>query len=425
MANVKQNSNIRHIFSNTPKDPDILHSHVQRYYTDRLEKKWKNIHPMKGLTPSPQSIILRTNDYLCLAGDKRVIDAEITALRNFGHGDSVSRVWTYQQKDSLNAFEQRAAKLMKCEATVLCPSGYTANVGLIQSIAKPETPIYLDMFAHMSLWEGAVSAKAVAHPFRHNDANHLEKLIKKHGPGFIGVDALYSTNGELCPLKDILDVCERYDCALIVDETHSFGAQGKDGAGLVVELGLADRVHFRTAGLSKAVSSRGGIIACSQRNAEFLRLEAFPAIFSTSVLQHEVAGYNAVLDIFKSDPWRQRRLHQNHKYLRDGLDAIGYNVDKCHSQIISLEAGEILKTISLRNILEARDIFGAIFFAPAVPEKRCLVRLTVNCNLTMCDLDYILQVCEEIRDDVKLHEWKSTKRKQKSKPANMIKTTAA
>src|SRR5690606_9302480 len=159
------------------------------------------------------------------------------------------------------------------------------------------------------------------------------------GPGLIAVDALYSTDGDLAPLHAFVEVAERYGGAMVVDETHSFGAQGPGGAGLVVAAGLADRVHFRTVGLSKAVASRGGLIVCSQRNAEFFRYEALPVIVSTSVMQHEVAGFDAVLDIFENDDWRRVKLTANHAYLKAGLDALGYNVDASKAQIIALEAG--------------------------------------------------------------------------------------
>ena len=139
-------------------------------------------------------------------------------------------------------------------------------------------------------------------------------------------------------------------------------------------------------------------------------------IFSTQVLAHEVAGFNAVLDIFASEPWRQRRLHDNHRYLTQGLDELGYNVDLSKSQIIALEAGEILNTIDLRDALERRGIFGAIFFPPATPAKRCIIRFTVNCGLTRAELDRVLTVCAEIRDEVGLASWPSTRRRGRQTP---------
>ncbi|MBT3071958.1 quorum-sensing autoinducer CAI-1 synthase [Rhodomicrobium sp. Az07] len=392
-------------------DPKFLFDRVERYYRQRIEEAYRGRHPMKGLIPGRSAIKLRSNDYLCVAADRRVIEAEVRALQAAGHGDSVSRTYVHHEADGLNAFEQRVARLMGAEAAVLANSGYCANVGLIQAICQPETPVFLDMKAHLSLWEGVKSAGAKPTPFRHNDAEHLDRLISKVGPGVIVIDALYSIDGNIAALEDFVDVAERRGCALVVDETHSFGTHGPNGAGLVAARGLSDRVHFRTVGLSKAVASRGGLVVCSQRNAEFLRYESLPVIFSTQVLAHEVAGYNAALDIFANEPSRQHVLHSNHRYLVDGLDSLGYNVDLSRSQIIALEAGEILQTIDLRDALEKRDVFGAIFLPPATPTKRCLIRFTVNCGLTKDELDRVLAVCAEIRDEVGLASWPSTRRR--------------
>ena len=394
-------------------DPAFLVDRVECYYRDRLEASWGGRHPMKGMTPGPDAIKLRSNDYLCLAGDPRVITAEMSALMAAGHGDSVSRSFLHHEQDALNAFECRIASLMGAEGAVLANSGYCANVGLIQAICRPETPVYLDMKAHLSLWEGVKSAGATPTPFRHNDPDHLERKILERGPGVVVVDAVYSIDGNMAPLADLVQVAERRGCVLVVDETHSFGTHGPDGAGLVAALGLAHRVHFRTVGLSKAVSSRGGIVACSARNAEFLRYESLPVIFSTQVLAHEIAGYSAALDIFASDPWRQRRLHDNHRYLVEGLDGLGYNVSASKSQIIALEAGEIRPTIAVRDALERRGVFGAVFLPPATPEKRCLIRFTVNCNLSRAQLDQVLAVCADIRNEVGVAGWASTRRKNR------------
>ena len=380
---------------------------------------------MKGRAPGADAVRVRSNDYLCLAGDQRVIDAEVKVLSASGHGDSVSRVWGHQLKDSLRAFEVRMAALMLAEDAVVCSSGYTANVGLIQSMADPATPIYLDIKAHASLWEGVSSAKAVGRPFRHNDAEHLSRLIERHGAGIVVVDAVYSTDGAVCPLHDFVRVSERHGCALIVDETHSFGTHGPAGAGMVVEQGLAERVHFRTVGLSKAVASRGGIVVCSKRNAEFFRYKAFPSIFSTSVLPHEVAGYDAVLDIFEREDWRRHHLHRNHAYLRSRIAALGYNVENSNSQIVSLEPGSSLPLMVLRDALESRGVFGSVFYPPATPDSRCLIRFSLNCNLTTAELDHIVRVCRDIRDEVRMSEWRSTIRQPKKLDFPLAKPGAA
>jgi CAI-1 autoinducer synthase len=394
-----------------PSEPGFIRDRINDYYVRRKIELWQGRHPLQGRSPRPGDIKVRSNDYLCLAGHPHVIESEIAALRAGGHGDAVSRVWIHHERDVIRDFEQRVAALMQAEDAVLCSSGYTANVGLIQSFASKGSPVFLDMKAHISLHEGVVSAGAKPILFRHNDPQSLERALSGHGPGLVAVDALYSTDGDMAPLQELVEVCERHGAALIVDETHSFGAQGPAGAGLVVAAGLAERVHFRTVGLSKAVASRGGIIACSRRNAEYFRYESLPAIFSTSVMQHEVAGFDAVLDILANEEWRRTVLHANHAYLKENLDRLGYNVEASKAQIIALEAGDIRQTTMLRDALESRGIFGAIFFPPATPEKRCLIRFTLNCGLSRGELDRIIEVCADIREEVGMAEWRSTRRK--------------
>lgn len=399
------------ILNTEAADPQFLIDRVNHYYIERLAGQCGGIHPMKGRMPGPGDIRLRTNDYLCLAAHPRVINAEVEALVRHGHGESVSRIWMHHEKDTLNLFEQRVARLMGAGASVLCNSGYCANVGLLQAIAAPDTPVYMDMKAHISLWEGVKSAGARPIPFRHNDVGNLSRLVEKNGSGIIVVDAVYSIDGDICPIEDLVATTERYGCVLVVDETHSFGVQGADGAGIVAAAGLANRVHFRTVGLSKAVASRGGLVACSERNAEFLRYEALPTIFSTTVLPHEVAGYNAAVDVFTEEPWRRSMLHLKHHRLKTALDNLGYNVDACKTQILALEAGDVRQTIKLRDALEIRGVFGSLFFPPATPEKRSIVRFTMNCGIEEHEIDRVIEACAEVHEELGVADWASSRRK--------------
>ena len=213
-----------------PSNPPFLFERVECYYRDRIERSYKGQHPLKGLIPGAGAVKLRSNDYLCIAGDPRVIEAEVCVLRAAGHGDSVSRAFVHHETSTLQAFEQRVARLMGAEAAVLANSGYCANVGLIQAICRPTTPVFIDMKAHLSLWEGVKSAGAKPTPFCHNDPEHFDRLIGRIGAGVIVIDALYSTDGDFAPLEDIVEVAGRRGCVLIVDETHSFGTHGAGGA---------------------------------------------------------------------------------------------------------------------------------------------------------------------------------------------------
>jgi CAI-1 autoinducer synthase len=401
-----------------PKEPEFLTRRIDWYYQDRVQNAWGGGHILRGKIPQHDSIQLLSNDYLALANHPKILESQANVLLKEGNGMLMSAVFLMNGSNPTRRFEQRLAHFLQAEDGVICQSGFCANTGLLQSIADETTPVYIDMFAHMSLWEGIRSAGARALPFHHNDPKHLERQVLKHGPGIIVVDSVYSTSGAVCPLPEVVGIGEAHGCVLLVDESHSLGTHGEHGEGLVASLGLADKVHFRTASLAKAFAGRGGFITCSARFTDYFKCEARPAIFSSTLLPHEIAGFEATLKIIEEEKWRREKLHENADYLRYHLGKLGYNLQNSASQIISLEAGPDSQTIVLRDALESRGIFGAAFATPAAPKNRSLIRFSVNCDLTTVELDRIIQVCDEIRDEVGLKDWPSTRRMRK--PVNTV-----
>ena len=302
------------------------------------------------------------------------------------------------------------AAYLQAENGVLTQSGWAANVGLLQSLASPGVPVYLDMLAHASLWEGVQSASAQSVPFLHNDAAHLARMVAKHGPGIIVVDALYSTNGSIAPLAELAGIAERSGSILVVDESHSLGTHGPGGAGLVVELGLAERVHFRTASLAKAFAGRAGFITCSSQFKGYFVTESRPAVFSSCLLEHELAWFDAAIDFIIGADARRAALHRTARAVREGLGALGYNVSDGTEQIIALEAGPEPKTLVLRKALEKRGVHGAVFCAPATAKNRSMVRLTLNAAMSEDDIERLLDACADMRAEVDLPSWSSTRR---------------
>jgi CAI-1 autoinducer synthase len=396
-----------------PREPAFLTRRIDWYYRDRVQNAWGGGHILRGRVPQHDSIRLLSNDYLSLSNHAEILETQANVLLKEGNGMLMSAVFLLNGSNPTRDFERRLAHFLQAEDGVLCQSGFCANTGLLQSIASEETPVYIDMFAHMSLWEGIRSAGARAVPFHHNDPKHLERQVLKHGPGIIVVDSVYSTTGSVCPLVEVVGLGNAHGCVLVVDESHSLGTHGEHGEGLVSSLGLADQVHFRTASLAKAFAGRGGFITCSARFSDYFKCEARPAIFSSTLLPHEVAGFEATLRIIRNEPWRRKKLHENANYLRGHLEALGYNLQNSTSQIISLEAGLDSQTIILRDALESRGIFGAAFATPAAPKNRSLIRFSVNCDLTKVELNRIIQVCDEIREEVRLKDWPSTRRNRK------------
>lgn len=393
------------------REPLFLTERVEAY-EKRSVNPISGGHFIQGRRPKANDIQLVSNDYLSISDHPDVKKAQTDVIQEQGHGLLRSGVFTTGETLQ-RRFERGVAEWISDEDALLCQSGWCANIGLIQSIATPEVPVYLDMMAHMSLWEGVKSAGAKPHPFRHNSPESLENLIKKHGQGVVLVDALYSTSGSICPLEEIADISSRYDCILVVDESHSLGIIGEKGEGLVSKLGLTDKVHFRTTSLSKAFAGRGGVIVGSARHIEYIRYESFPAIFSSSVLEYEVAGFLAALEVIKAENFRREEMRNNADYLRSHLNRLGYNVKESQSQIISLVPGPEHRTIVLRNALEERGIFASPFCSPATPLNGSLMRFSVNASLTNSQLQKVVDVCREIREIVQMDQWQSTAKKNR------------
>jgi CAI-1 autoinducer synthase len=288
------------------------------------------------------------------------------------------------------------AASLRADDCMLTQSGYCANFGLLQSIAAPGINVYIDEAAHASLWHGVLASRATPHRFAHNDVSALLALQREKGPGLVVVDSVYSHDGSVCPLQEIADVASSYASVLIVDESHSLGTHGPRGAGMVVELGLEARVHFRTASLAKAFVSRAGLIAGSAAACWGLRHSAGPAIFSSACLPHDWAGIQAALELIAEGDHLRRRLHENATYLRTRLSALGYPIAS-RSQIVALVSGVEETTIFLRRFLEAQGIYGSVFCAPATRLDESLVRLSINAGLTRADLDRIVLACGNAR----------------------------
>lgn len=388
------------------KEPSFLTGRVNAYY-QRANDPQTGGHFVEGHSPGSNDIQLVSNDYLSIAGHAKVRKARIDALQENQNEMLRSGVFRFG-KTSQGLFEEQVSEWLSAESAYLSQSGWCANVGLVQSIAGPDAPVYLDMMAHMSLWEGVKSAGATPRPFRHNNVESLEKMVKKHGQGVILVDSVYSTSGSICPLADIVDISERYGCMLVVDESHSLGVMGDKGEGMVSDLGLADRVDFRTASLSKAVAGRGGIIVGSKRHIEYIKYESFPSIFSSGVHEYDIAGFSAAIEVIKTENFRRERLRSNSDFLRQQLDEMGYDVNSSQSHIMSLVPGPESQTIRLRNALEERGVFGSPFCAPATPKNRSLLRFSINAGLSKESLSRVAEVCREVRDVVQSDLWSST-----------------
>lgn len=373
------------------KLPRYIQSRLDHYIEDLLESNSNGKHLVLGARPSSHDIVLQSNDYLSLANNPYIKSRLKSEIEETADSIFMSAIFL-QDEETKPDLETQLAEYVNFDHCLLSQSGWTANIGLLQTICAPDSQVYIDFFAHMSLWEGARYANANVHPFMHNNVKHLAKLIRRNGPGVILVDSIYSTLGTVAPIEQIVELAKQTGCALVVDESHSLGVIGEQGRGLVAQLNLSEQVDFLTASLAKTFAYRAGAIWSNNNAAKCIPFVSYPAIFSSTILPYEVAALEATLEVIKQGDDRREHLFKMADRLKAGLCRLGISI-RSESQIIALETGEEANTEKVRDFLESYGVFGAVFCRPATPKNRNLIRLSLNSDVTEKQIDKIIHVC--------------------------------
>ena len=392
-----------------PRLSTRLAQRIETEFADRIRNEWGGKFVTHGRAPNSNDVRLDGNDYLSITGHPDIVQAQLNSIRSDSEFVLQSGVFQLEGNTAWQ-LERALCDWLGVEDGLLCQSGYTANLGLLQVIADPQTPVYMDSLAHMSLWEGARAARAPVHAFRHNDPAHLAKMTRRHGPGLVVVDSVYSTTGALCPLREIVEVAESSGSMILVDESHSAGTHGPAGAGLCAMLGLTHRVQFITFSLAKAFAGRAGFFSMPRELRNYLMCHSFPSIFSSCLLPHEVAGLHATLEVVKRSDDARCKLLANTQRLRGSLSDMGYPIHQGTEQIISLEAGVEFDTLALRDALESHGVIGAVFCAPATSRNRAMVRLTLNAGLTDAEMSHVESAAQAVATMVKPWDWPIARR---------------
>lgn len=352
---------------------------------------------IQGLRPFPFDqpaditpfVALHQNDYLRLSSHPEVVKAraEANARRRI---ESFSSAVFGGSSDEQDRFVALLRESLQCGDVLLTTAGWTANVGLLEAICKESTPVYIDMEAHASLSDGVRLANARRVAIKHNDPDHLEKRVKIFGPGVVCIDALYSTDGTIPDLERYVAICERHSCVLVLDEAHSFGMFGEKGGGLAVERGLAQRVHFRTVSLSKALGGHGGFIAASEEMIWNLRTRCRSVLFSSATSAVLAAGHRAGLEIVMREPQRARHALDMARLLVTELQAHGVDTKGSQSQIVSVFF-QNEDACRFYGELRERRILSSVFLYPAMPMGMSLARFSMHSEMSREDTLYVAQ----------------------------------
>lgn len=380
---------------NQRKFPDFLAEKMENFYVNRLDKEWEGRNIIHGKVPESSSINLTSNDYLRLSTNAHVLGRQAEMLTQMSEMPLMSASFIHGEAPQAK-LERRFASFFESEAAILCQSGYVANLGLMQTLIENlNIPVYVDIMAHMSIWNGIRLGGGKAIQFAHNDVENLVRKIDAFGSGIIVVDSVYSTDGSIAPLAELAEITRSKNCTLIVDESHSFGTHGPNGKGLVADLGIKETVLFRTASLAKTFASRAGLILCPQEFSDFFNVTSRPQIFSSALMPFDIAGLGAVLDIVNSELGNEKRskLVEYSTKLNDHLQELGIDVSESNSQILAIKTKSENKLLHLKEMLENERIFGAAFCSPATAKKRPLLRFSLHSELNPNEIQYIASCC--------------------------------
>ena len=327
-----------------------------------------------------ECIDFSSNDYLGLAGHPKLIEASKKALAEFGTSSSASRLMSgdFQLHHQL---EERVAQFKNKEASLVFNSGYQANVGIISALYGKADIVFCDRLSHASIIDGVLLSGARFFRFQHNDAQHLENLLKsyrhKFKKGLIVTETVFSMDGDQAPLKELVRLKEKYNCALMVDEAHATGIFGAHGAGIVEQEGLEVNIELIMGTFGKALGGFGAYLAASRETVEYLINTCRSFIYSTALPPVLIASDLAALELIKEEPWRRERLLEMAAYFRDTLKTKGFEI-RGSSQIVPVILGENFKTLETAKILQDKGYWVLPVRPPTVPEGQARLRFSLT-----------------------------------------------
>lgn len=323
-------------------------------------------------------INLASYNYLGLSYRKEIIEVAVEALRTYGLGASGSPILsgTFDQHERL---AEELAAFKKKEAVLLFPTGYSANLGLIAGIMRPGDWVLADQWAHASIVDGIVLSKANTRFFRHNDVDDLEKKLKKcSGKKLVVVEGVYSMDGDIVPLADVVRVCRRHGARILIDEAHSTFVFGQNGRGVAEHFGVEDEVDVHLGTFSKSLGGIGGFVAGPRKLVNYLRGFARSHVFSCALPPPIAAGLRKSLEIAIAEPELRTRLWANVRVLQECLRAENVDIGDSVSQVIPVMIRDDDKIFAIGEDLVRSGVYLNPIRYPAVGKHRSRFRISVS-----------------------------------------------
>ncbi len=355
-------------------------------------------------------LVFGTNNYLGLTHHPQVIKASMEA-NEYGTGSTGSRLTTGASFEA-RELENNISEFKNVESTLIFNTGYMTNLGVIYALTKENDVIFSDQLNHASIIDGTRISKAKVRVYKHKDTEDLERLIKiefeesnnaKNSNFFIVSDGVFSMDGDIAPLPELVEIANKYNCTLIIDEAHATGVIGKTGKGTVeyykdkTGIDLTDSVDLQIGTLSKALASEGGFVCGKKVYIDYLINKSRPFIFSTALSPATIASANAALNLLKENSEEYlNNLNENTRLMRKLLCDAGLNIVDGETPIIPIIIGPADLANKISKELEKEGILVSAIRPPSVPKDMSRLRLTVIATHTKEEIEYTAQKIIEI-----------------------------
>ena len=378
---------------------EVIESGLYPYFKPLQEN-----HGPEVIVRGKRLLMMASNNYLGLTVHPKVIEASIQAVRTYGSGCTGSRFLngTLELHEEL---EERLAGFTGHEAALVFSTGFQTNLGAISAIVGKRDAVIIDRSDHASIVDGCRLSFGTTLKFKHNDMEDLEAVLENHGDyegKLIVVDGVFSMEGDICPLPEIVALAKKYNSRVMVDDAHSVGVLGKRGTGTAEHFGLEKEIDMVMGTFSKSFASLGGFIAGDESVIHFIKHHARSMIFSASMPPPAVAAVLACLDIVESEPERRERLWHNADYFRKGLQDIGFDTGDSQTAIIPVVVGENEMTFRFWKDLFDSGVFVNSAVSPAVPPGHSLLRTSVMATHKISQFDQALDTFKKVGKDLGL-----------------------
>jgi len=347
-------------------------------------------------------LMFGSNSYLGLTNHPKLKEASIKAIEKYGSGCAGSRFLNGTLDIHLE-LEEKLAKYVGKPGALVFSTGYQVNLGVISSIPGRHDYLILDDLDHACIIDGARLSFAKVMKYSHNDMDSLEKALGRCEPDkikLIIVDGVFSMEGDIAKLPEIVRLAEKYNANIMVDDAHGLGVLGKNGCGTADHFGLTDKVDLIMGTFSKSLASIGGFIAADLDTINYLKHNARSLIFSASIAPANAASVIAAVDLIQEEPERIKHLWDNTHYAMAALNAAGFDTGHSVTPIIPILIRDDYKTFQLTKLALERGVFVNPVVSPAVPSTSSLIRYSLMATHTLEQIDKSVEVLSKIAHEI-------------------------